>query len=233
LPLIRRLPIVLLALAASVAPPVLRADAIASVTVESSLPGTTPCRLTSSGAAIQCVSGNIQTPPDAVATGNASAGVGSLSLSVTAASTGGSATASAIASYNYELFFPGAASGNITGEYAVSGSAAGDIGIFGNISLAQGSSSVTFPIEAPAARIPNPVTISSAYVSGQPLVISGNMGAEASTPGEETASGSVRLIGFFDQAGNSIPFTVAPEPATWPVLGLCLLVLGWRGKRIR
>lgn len=219
-------------LAASVAPPQLFGDAIASVMVETDLPGASSCMLTSSGASIQCVSGNPSMPPTAEATGSASAGLGSLSLSLAAGTNGsGFARSTATASYNYEVVLPGASAGTIVGAYAVTASAAGDFGVFGNINLSQGSATESIPIEAPAPPIANPLLITSSYVAGQPVLVSGSMSAAASSPGEESASASAQLIGFFDPAGNPIPFSTVPEPAGWPVPGLCLALMWWRKRR--
>jgi len=70
-------------LTASVAPPQLFGDAMASVTVQTETggqPGGSSCLLTSSGAEIQCASGKAGVPDLMRAAGSASAGVGSLSI---------------------------------------------------------------------------------------------------------------------------------------------------------
>ena len=149
----RPLSFLVLFLAASAVPPQLFGDAIASVTVQTDLPGASSCMLTSSGAAIQCVSGDLRRPPTAEATGSASAGLGSLSLSLAAGTTGGGfARSSATATYDYEVVLPGAPSGSIVGEYAVTALAGGDFGVFGNISVSQGSATESILIEAQENR---------------------------------------------------------------------------------
>ena len=119
-------------LAACLTPPQLFCDAIASVTVRtdtSGLPGGSSCLLTSSGAEIQCASGETNVPDLMRAAGSASSG------------------------------------------------------------WARFPSSLARTAQAPFSREPMPAP------------------------------------GFFDPAGNAIPFTVAPEPAGWPVAGLCLGVV--------
>ncbi|HWD98294.1 MAG TPA: hypothetical protein VG345_04640 [Bryobacteraceae bacterium] len=229
--------LLVLVLAAFLAPALLLADAVASVTVQTnttSLPGGSSCFLMSSGAQIQCASGNAQMPDLAEAAGSASAAVGSLSVFAGASGDGPGGTlfarAVANASYDFDVLFPaGAPPGMITGEYTIGILAA--LG-GGSLTISQPGATQEFPIDYEEQFIRNPVLLTSAYVAGQPFEISGSASADANGVSEEGASASVQLIGFFDQAGNAIPFTVAPEPEGWPVLGLCLLLV-WRRKRIR
>jgi hypothetical protein len=212
----------------------LLADAIASVTVQtdmSGLPGGTSCKLTSSGAEIACTSGTATVPDVMSAAGSASAGVGSLSIFAAAdGPTNFLGRADASASYNYQVYLARGYSGIITGEYTLNVNAGLSPGIYGYTNMSQGSATATYALEEPFYTR-NPITLTSMYVAGQPLEIQGSIMGTAIAD-EEVVYASLSLIGFFDQAGNSIPFTVAPEPATWPVLGLSL-VLVWRGKRLR
>jgi hypothetical protein len=44
-------------------------------------------------------------------------------------------------------------------------------------------------------------------------------------------SATVQLAAFTSNStGAPIPFTMVPEPAGWPVLGVCLVLMWW-GKR--
>ena len=232
--MVRYFSAVLLLLAVSVTPSRLLADAIASVTVQTDtrgLPGGSSCMLTSSGAEIECQSGLPNAPAIMQAAGSASAGVGS--LSIFAAADGPSnnlARADASASYDYQIVFPGAYSGSITGEYALSINVGAPAGSYGELVISQANTHITAPVQDPPYP-GRPLMLTSIYVPGQPFEIKGNVSATALAP-EEVAYASVRLIGFFDPAGNPVPFTVVPEPPGWPVLGLGL-VLVWRGKRIR
>ena len=203
---------------------------MASVTVQTETggqPGGSSCLLTSSGAEIQCASGKAGVPDLMRAAG--SAGVGSLSIFAAADGPGTFlARADASTSYHYQIVFPGY-SGAITGEYAVSISAGIPSGPYGELVLSQGSTKVTLPVENSPRHGP-PVMLTSIYAPGQPFEITGDISGDALAP-EEAVHASVHLTGFFDPAGNAIPFAAVPEPAGWPVAGLCLgVVLVWGRK---
>lgn len=220
-------------LAFSVAPLRVKADAISTVSVRTdttNLPGGSACSLSSSGAAIQCTSGETGVPVVAQASGSASAAFGLLTVATAADGPAPnpatpSAVAEANASYSYQVILPNAPPGEVIGFYHVTMGRTGNPLEQGTISITEGSASTTFPISD--AGGPLPFLLMHPYVAGQPLDITASIQALALASGSMSAT--VQLVGFTDGTGAPIAFTIVPEPAGWPVLGLCLLVV-WRAK---
>jgi hypothetical protein len=212
----------------------LSAGAIASVAVDAAGGAGPPtCSLTSTGAHISC-SATFMGFPVAFSEGQATASLGFLSSSTNAG--GGVSNAHATAQYDYLLNFPGVGSGTITGQYLVHGSTQADFMTTGTWGLSIGQGSSTLAISAPPhfLFLDDTVTLSSAFTEGQTLEITGFVSGHSNSPGTEMTNVSVQLIGFFDVAGNPLPFAdaQAPEPVLWPVVLLSLAIL-YRWKPVR
>ncbi len=220
-------------LAGCLAPLRVHADAISGVSVRTdttNLPGGSACSLSSSGAAIQCTSGETGVPVVAQASGSASAAFGFLTVAVAAEGPAPnpatpSAVAEASASYSYEVILPNAPPGEVIGFYRVTQSRTGNPLEQGTFSITEGSASTSLPIADVGG--PFPFLLQHPYVAGQPLDITASIQALALAPGSMSAT--VQLVAFTDATGAPIAFTIVPEPAGWPVLGLCLVVI-WRAK---
>jgi len=173
------------------------------------------CLLTSAGAPIVCeISvglGNV-----AHADGNASASLGLLSLHTNAfAFLPGSADAQAMAQYDFNIYFPGAPSGTLTGNYFISGSSMASFpGGNWEIDIGQGQSELHFLPPPNFPVLMQSVMIPFSYVAGQTLAIKGFISGGASGAGSDSefTDVSLRLLGFVDQSGNAVPFAEVPEP---------------------
>jgi hypothetical protein len=162
------------------------------------------------------------------ADGSASASLGLLSLHTNAFSRSpGLADAHAMAQYDFTIYFPGAPSGTLTGNYFISGSTMADFLTFGawDIDIGQGQSQLHFPPPPGIPVLMQSVMLSFSYVAGQTLAIKGSISGFASTPGSEFTDVSLRLLGFVDQSGNAVPFAEVPEPMLSPVLVVSLAFL--------
>lgn len=208
------------------------AGSVASVIVETWITpplgiGTPTCSLTSTGAAVSCISGSA-VPPFAEADGSASASFGFLSLHTNVIGFSAEADARATAQYDYLINFPGASSGTITGKYFISGSTVADFQTFGawELSISQGGTLSQFPPPF-TPTFTELVTLSFPFTAGQTVEITGSLLGFADTPGNETTDASLQLMGFFDQAGNPLSSVVTdvPEPSLWPVLLLSVAIL--------
>jgi hypothetical protein len=210
------------------------AGTVTSVTVKAwSSPDLPPsCSLTSTGAAITC-GANSQGLPIANAFGLASASLGSLSLYGSVSTVGvGEGYAAATAQYDYQVTLPGAASGMITGKYSLRGSSTTDQNFFylnWGLTIGQGGSTLLFPPSPDKFVFADTVTLSTPFIAGQALKItgfaSGGAGILNGTFGDYVTDVSLQLIGFYDEAGKQLAFAEVPEPVLWPVLFMSFVAM--------
>jgi hypothetical protein len=197
----------------------------ATAITESLLGGS--CSQSSTGALVMCQTGT------GMAEASASAGLGSLSVFAEGGAGGADfASGSASAEYDFAFLLPGVPSGAITGEYSISGEGLPpdeDVGV--EFSIKQDNT--LSPALNPVGFFNETVDVISPFTAGDMVEFSATAGTTDESPGFQSSTASLMLVGLFDVNGDPIApgLGEVPEPNLLPVLGFSLVALYiWRRK---